>query len=376
MSAKRDYYEVLGIERSANSEEIKRAYRRLARECHPDVCDEPDAEARFKELNEAYQVLSDPQKRASYDRFGHAGSGQSGFGFDMGFRDPFDIFEEVFGDLGGFGFRTARKRGPRRGTNLRYDLRLTFEEAIFGCEKEIEVTRLEACPECSGTGAEPGTTPVRCNECNGTGQVRRVQHSLLGSFVNVATCPVCEGTGETVPIPCTHCEGKRRVHVTRTLTVKVPAGVDDGTQIRLSREGEPGERGGPAGNLLVVLEVEEHPYFRRRGNDLIVELGISVAQAALGAQIRVPTLEGEEKFEIPSGTQTGTIFRMRNRGVPHLRRNGRGDLLILTRVEIPSNLTAEQRELFEKLAATLDGESVVEFREPTFLDRLLEALGL
>jgi len=375
MSAKRDYYDVLGVDRSATQEEIKRAYRRLARQYHPDVSDAPDAEARFKEINEAYQVLSDPERRATYDRFGHMGPGGVGVGFDFGFRDPFEIFEEVFGDLG-FGFRTPRRRGPRRGADLRYDLRLSFEEAVFGCKKEIEITRLEVCPECRGSGAEPGTTPVRCSECNGTGQVRRVQRSIFGSFINVSTCPVCRGEGETIPIPCRRCDGTGLVHVTRLLEVTIPPGVDTGTQVRLAGEGQPGERGGPPGNLYVVLEVEPHPYFRRQGDDILVELGINVAQAALGAQVTVPTLEGEEQIEIPPGTQTGSILRLRGRGVPHLRRNGRGDLLILVRVEVPTRLTREQRELFQRLAATLGDESVVEVREPTFLDRLREALGL
>lgn len=373
MSAKRDYYEILGVDRSATPEEIKRAYRQLAREYHPDVSNSPDAEDRFKEINEAYQVLSDPEKRAAYDHFGHIGPGSPGF--DFGFRDPFEIFEEVFGDLG-FGFRTAQRRGPRRGTNLRYDLRLTFEEAVFGCQKEIEITRLDICPVCKGSGAEPGTNPVRCSECKGTGQVRRVQHSILGSFVNVSTCPVCGGTGETIPIPCKRCKGTGRAHVTRRLTVNIPAGVDTGTQIRLAGEGEPGERGGPAGNLYVVLEIEPHPYFRRQGDDLIVELGINVAQAALGARVAVPTLEGEEQVEIPPGTQSGTVLRLRKRGVPHLQRNGRGDLLVLVQVEVPTQLTHQQRELFQRLAATMPGETVVEVRAPTFLERLREALGL
>lgn len=373
MEKKRDYYEILGVSRTATQEEIKRAYRQLARKYHPDVSTEPDAEARFKEINEAYQVLSDPEKRAAYDRYGHAGP--PGVGFDFGFRDPFEIFEEVFGDLG-FGFRTSRRRGPRRGADLRYDLRLRFEEAVFGCQKEIEIARWESCPNCRGSGAEPGTTPVRCHECNGTGQVRQVQHSLFGAFVNVMTCPVCGGAGEVVRTPCRQCQGTGRVHVLRRLTVNIPAGVDTGTQIRLAGEGEPGERGGPPGNLYIVLEVEPHPYFRRQGDDLIVELGINVAQAALGARVTVPTLEGEEQIDIPPGTQTGAIFRLRGRGVPHLRREGRGDLLILTRVEVPTKLTREQRELFQKLAATLGGESVVEIRPPTFLERLREALGL
>jgi len=373
MSAKRDYYEILGVDRSATQEEIKRAYRRLARKYHPDVSTEPDAETRFKEINEAYQVLSDPEKRVLYDRYGHTGSGVPGF--DFGFRDPFEIFEEFFGDLG-FGFRTTRRRGPRRGADLRYDLKISFEEAVFGCKKEIEVTRRDRCPHCKGSGAEPGTTPVRCRECEGTGQVRRVQRSIFGSFVNVSTCPVCQGTGEVISIPCTRCDGSGRTLVTRRIAVNIPAGVDTGTQIRLAGEGEPGERGGPPGNLYVVLEVEPHPYFRRRGDDLILELKVNVAQAALGARVTIPTLEGEEQFDLPPGTQTGAIFRLRGRGVPHLRRNGRGDLLVLVRVEVPTKLTRQQRELFEQLAATLDGEEVAKTREPTFLERLREALGL
>jgi molecular chaperone DnaJ len=377
MSSKRDYYEVLGVDRSASADDIKRAYRSLARQYHPDVCDLPDAEARFKEINEAYQVLSSPEKRRTYNQFGHAGMGRgSASGFDTGFRDPFDLFEEVFGGLGGFGFRTSRRAGPRRGGDLRYDLSITFEEAVFGCEKEIEVTRQEVCPECSGSGAEPGTNPVRCNECNGTGQVRRVQRSILGSFVNVTTCPKCEGEGETVPVPCQECEGSGRVYATNKIRVSIPAGVNNGTQIRLAGEGGPGERGGPPGNLYVYLEVKEHPYFRRQGDDLLLELNLNVAQATLGTRVSIPTLDGEEEIEINPGTQMGSILRLRGQGVPHLRRNGRGDLLILVRVEIPTDLNQEQREHFRALAESLDPDSVVEIEEPTFLERLRDALGL
>ncbi|MGD1996055.1 MAG: molecular chaperone DnaJ [Anaerolineae bacterium] len=372
MNGKRDYYDVLGVDRSASSEEIKRAYRQLARRWHPDVCDEPEAEARFKEINEAYQILSDSEKRATYDRFGRVKPGDFGFGF----RDPFEVFEEFFGDLGGFGFGTSRRRGPRRGHDLRYDLRLTFEEAVFGCEKEIEVTRLEVCSECDGSGAEPGTTPVRCGECKGTGQVRQVQRSIFGSFVNVAVCPACRGEGETIPIACRRCDGKGRVHATASLTVTIPAGVDGGMKVRLAGEGEPGERGGPPGDLYVVLEVEPHPFFRRRKDDLLLGLGINIAQAGLGARVTIPTLEGEEEIEIPSGTQTGTILRLRKRGVPRLRHNGRGDLLVLVQVQVPEKLTHEQRALLEELAETLDDELVVETREPTFLERLRDTLGL
>jgi molecular chaperone DnaJ len=374
MSGRRDYYEVLGVGRSASQEEIKKAYRGLARQYHPDVSDAPDAEARFKEINEAYEVLSDSEKRATYDRFGHAGLGGASFGFDFGgFRDPFDIFEEVFG--GRFGFRTSTRRGPRRGADLRYDLQLTFEEAVFGSEKEIEVTRYEACPECKGSGAEPGTSPVRCSECNGTGQVRRVQRSILGSFVSVTTCPGCQGEGQTVPIPCSQCGGEKRVYNTRRLSVTVPPGVDHGNQIRLAGEGEMGERGGPPGNLYVVLDVEPHPVFQRRGDDILVELQVNVAQAALGAEVKVPTLEGEEAIAIPAGAQSGKVLRLRSKGVPHLRRNGRGDQLVVVRVAVPTKLSREQKRLFQELGKTLDPETVWQEKR-SFVDELRELLGL
>jgi molecular chaperone DnaJ len=374
MSAKRDYYDVLGVQREATQEDIKKAYRRLARQYHPDVSSEQDAEARFKEINEAYEVLSDTEKRSTYDRYGHAGPGMGGFGFESGFRDPFDIFEEVFG--GGFGFRTTTaRRGPRRGADLRYELRLTFEEAVFGAEKELEVTRHEVCPRCNGSGAEPGTTPVRCTECGGTGQVRRVQRSILGSFVSVTTCPVCQGEGETIPIPCTRCNGQKRVYVTRKRSVTIPPGVDDGTQIRVTGEGEMGTQGGPPGNLYVVLEVEPHPIFQRRGDDILVELSVNVAQAALGAEVKVPTLEGEETLTIPTGTQSGAVLRLREKGVPHLKRNGRGDELVMMRVAVPTKLTREQKNLMKQLGETLEPETVWHEKQSWF-DELRQLFGL
>lgn len=373
MASKRDYYEVLGVSRSASAQEVKKAYRRLARQYHPDVNDDPDAETRFKEINEAYQVLSDAEKRSAYDRFGHAGLRNGRVGFDFGgFRDPFDIFAEVFG--GGFGVRSTR-RGPRRGSDLRYDLQLSFEEAVFGCEKEIEVTRYEVCPECKGTRAKPGTSTERCPECNGTGQVRRVQRSILGSFVSVTTCPTCNGEGATIPEPCPRCGGDGRVYVSRKLSVTVPPGVDTGTQIRLTGEGEIGRRGGPSGNLYVVLHVEPHPTFQRRGDDILVEMQVNVAQAALGAEVKVPTLEGEETISVPAGTQSGAILRLRNQGVPHLQRNGRGDQLVLIRVAVPDQLSAEQKRLFKELGETLDPETVWQEKRGLF-DELREMLGL
>ncbi len=367
-TTKRDYYETLGVSRNATQDEIKKAYRRLARQYHPDVNKEPGAEARFKEINEAYEVLSDAEKRRAYDRFGHAGVTGTPGGMDFtGFGGFADIFEEFFGT--GFGTRAAQRRAPRRGADLRYDMTITFEEAVFGYQKEFEIQRTEACDRCRGSGAEPGTTPLRCKTCNGTGEVRRVQQSILGSFVNVSTCPTCNGEGETIAIPCTQCRGSGHVRVPRKLSVDIPAGVDDGTQIRLAGEGEPGLYGGPRGNLYIVLQVKPHEFFRRKGDDIILELGINIAQAALGDEITIPTLDGEETIAIAAGTQSGEIIRLRNKGVPHLRRNGRGDQFVVLNVKTPTNLTPEQRRLMVEFSKTL-GREVTPQREKSFLDKL------
>jgi molecular chaperone DnaJ len=366
-TTKRDYYEVLGVGRQASGEDIKKAYRKLARQYHPDVNKDNGAEARFKEINEAYEVLSDDRKRAAYDRFGHAGA-EGGFSTDFGGFGGFsEIFEEFFGGFGGP--RGAARRGPRRGADLRYDLIIEFSEAAFGVEKEIEVARRESCPRCSGSGAEPGTTPVRCATCNGSGEVRRMQQSILGSFVNVATCPTCRGEGETIPIACLECRGSKYVRAGRALTVKIPPGVDAGTQIRLAGEGEPGEYGGPHGNLYVVLDVKPHPYFRRRDDDVVVEVAINVAQAALGDRVTIPTLDGEEALDVPVGTQPGKVFRLRGKGIPHLRRGGRGDQLVVIQVSIPTSLTAEQKRLLNDLSKTL-GREVIAQNDKGFLDKL------
>jgi molecular chaperone DnaJ len=370
MRTKRDYYDVLGVGRSASQDEIKKAYRGLARQYHPDVNKSPDAEGKFKEINEAYEVLSDQEKRATYDRFGHAGvQGRWGDFGDFGFG--FGGFSDIFGDLFGFGPRTRARRAPRRGTDLRYDLSLSFEEAVFGCEKELEIPRYETCPRCRGSGAEPGTNPIRCPQCNGTGEVRRTQQSILGSFINVTTCPRCGGEGEIVNTPCSECRGQKRVRVTRTISVKVPAGVDNGTQIRLAGEGEPGMYGGPQGNLYVVLSVKPHRYFRRQDNNVILELAINVAQAALGDQVMVPTLDGDEILVIPAGTQTGKVFRLRGKGVPYLRRNGRGDQLVIVQVAIPTDLSDEQKELFKDLGKTL-GKEVIPQEEKGLLEKIMD----
>jgi molecular chaperone DnaJ len=372
---KRDYYDVLGVAKGAHADEIKKAYRKLARQYHPDVNKSHDAETKFKELNEAYEVLSDDNKRAAYDRFGHAAvdgsgtSGAGGFSGDFtGFGGLGDIFEEFFG-FGGQRASSASRRTPRRGADLRYDMTISFEEASFGLERDIDVARYEVCSRCGGKGAEPGTTPVRCGTCNGSGEVRRVQQSILGSFVNVTTCPTCRGEGETISMPCSQCRGNRKVRATRRLTVKVPPGVDTGTQIRLANEGELGEFGGPAGNLYVVLNVKPHPIFRRREDDVVMEVQLNIAQAALGDEIVVPTLDGDEKISIPGGTQTGHVITIKGKGIPHLRRQGRGDQLVVVQVTIPKNLSGEQRRLFGELAKTL-GKEVIPQNEKGFLDKL------
>lgn len=372
MATKRDYYDILEVDRGASKDELKRAYRRMARKFHPDVNSNAGADEQFKEINEAYEVLSNDQTRAAYDRFGHAGvqGAGSGFGDFSGFGGVADIFEEFFGGFSG----RSRRTGPRRGADLRYDLTISFDEAVFGVEKQIELKRPEICPHCLGIGAEPGTDPVRCANCGGTGEVRRMRQSFLGSFVNVAACPVCNGSGETIPNPCTVCNGRKQVQQTRTLTVKVPPGVDSETQIRLSNEGSPGVDGGPPGNLYVILHVQKHDFFQRRGDDVLLELEINIAQAALGDEVTIPTVDGDEQLIIPAGTQSGSVFRIRGRGVPHLRRSGRGDQLVITHVSVPKNLSGEQKALLQELARTLGGE-VIPQREKSILGQLRNALG-
>lgn len=376
--AKRDYYEVLGVGRSATADELKKAFRSLARKFHPDVNKEKDAETRFKEINEAYEVLSDDQKRAAYDRYGHAGPagfspGGPGPGAEGFPGDINDIFNEFFGGFARAG--SQQRRGPRRGADLRYDLRIEFLEAVFGGEKEIEIVRNEDCSRCSGSGAEPGTTPIRCKTCNGTGEVRRIQQSILGQFVNVSTCSTCNGTGEVITTPCKECGGHKQVRKSTRRVVVIPPGVDTGTQIRLNGEGEPGFNGGPAGNLYVVISVLPHKFFRRKDEDIIIELPINVAQAALGDEIRVPTVDGDEALQIPAGTQSGQVFRIKGKGVPHLRRSTRGDELVLVTVNVPQSLSAEQRRLFQELAKTL-GKEVVPQQEKGFFDKLKDAFGV
>ena len=380
---KRDYYEVLEVSRTVTKDELKKQYRRLARQYHPDVNPDPAASDRFKEISEAYEVLSDDDKRAAYDRFGHAGVGNGGFGggYEQGFGGFADIFEEFFGTFSGAGAGRGRRRhGPRRGADLRYDLTITFEEAIFGAEREIEYRRPETCATCGGNGAEPGSRPIACTTCNGTGEVRRVQQSILGQFVNVATCNTCGGTGELIPHVCHECNGRKLVERTVTKKVKIPPGVDSETQIRLTGEGGAGLDGGPAGNLFVVLNVAPHDYFQRRGDDILLVLQINVAQAALGDEIVVPTVDGETTLTVPAGTQSGKEFRLRGLGVPKLDRTGRGanvgrgDQLVILQVAIPKHLSAEQRQLFQDLSRTL-GTEVVPQKDKGILGTLKDALG-
>jgi molecular chaperone DnaJ len=364
-ATKRDYYEVLGVEREATPEEIKKSYRKLAVKFHPDKNPgDKTAEDKFKELGEAYEVLSDPQKRGAYDRYGHqafqpGGMGGGGFGGGRGMHDPFEVFREVFGGQGGifdgifgegFGREGSERGGRGRGSDLRYDMRISFLEAARGVEKEIEISKLQACASCSGSGAEPGSKVTTCPTCGGHGQV-----AVTRGFFNIAqTCPKCRGTGQVIQKPCHTCHGEGRVEKTATIKIRVPAGVEDGTRLRSSGQGESGVRGGPAGDLYVVLHVEPHDMFQRDGTDLFCNVPISFAKAALGGEVKVPTLEGSALLRIPPGTPSSKVFRLRGKGLPDVHGRGVGDLHAKVYVEVPGRLTADQRAKLEAFAESCD----------------------
>ncbi len=370
---KRDYYEVLGVDRTATADEIRQAYRRLARQHHPDVTgDEPGSEARFKEINEAYEVLRDPQKRAVYDRYGHAGlEGQAVGPAGYPFADLGDIFDQIFG----FGTRPRSRSRPvvERGQDRRIRLRLELAEAAFGVTRTIEVARLERCESCGGTGAEPGTGSVVCRMCQGQGEIRRTQQVLFGTFVSTQTCPQCQGQGQVIGSPCGSCHGDGRTQKRRRLEVDIPAGIEDGMQIRLSGEGDVGPRGGPSGDLFVVVEVAPHAVLERQGIDLHVVVRINPAEAALGTHIEVPTLDGTARLTIPPGTQSGDSVTVEGKGVRELGSARRGNLVATIEVVIPTRLGREERQLFEQLRQALPKGQVVD-RRSTW-ERVRERLG-
>ncbi len=367
----RDYYEVLGVPRNASEQEVKSAYRKLALKHHPDRNPgDKQAEERFKEAAEAYGVLGDPDKRRRYDTYGHAGvSGAGGGGFDP---TIFADFSDILGDFFGFGdVFGSRRRGPRRGQDLRYNLELPFEEAAFGTETQIKIPRTESCSTCHGSGAAPGTRPVTCPTCRGAGQVTFQQ----GFFSVARTCSHCRGSGRIVEEPCKACGGNGQLAVERTLQLKIPAGVDTGSQLRISGEGEAGAQGGPPGDLYVVVRVREHALFKRDGTSLFCEVPVSVPQAVLGSTLEVPTLDaGTTKVHLPEGTQSGTVLRVRGQGVPHLGGRGRGDQPVRVRVVVPKHLSSEQRRLFEQLAKTLPTPDLHD-KDKSLLERMKDLLG-
>ena len=370
-----DFYETLGVPRSASDDDIRRAYRQAAKVSHPDLHGgDVEVEARFKEINEAYEVLRDPQKRAAYDRYGHAAFNG---GRGAASADPFDvasIFEQFFGGSMGTRPRPGGGPAPEPGADLKTRLRLGFEEAVFGGSRQVEIARRELCEACSGSGAAEGSHLTRCGSCSGTGQVRHVTQSVFGSFVNVQPCRACGGRGEVVEERCVHCEGSGRVRRARVLDIDLPAGLDDGNQIRLSGEGDHGRFGGPPGDLFLAIEVEPHAAFVRDGNDLHLGLRLNAAEAALGTQVVVPILGGEQKVKIPAGTQTGDTLTLPGQGVPFLKRNGRGDLVLDLVVSTPERLGADARRLYEGLLDVLPAAEVVQ-RERGFWQRVKEKLG-
>lgn len=376
---KRDYYEVLGVSKTATDDEIKKAYRKAAKQNHPDLHPgDKAAEARFKEIGEAYEVLSDADKRARYDQYGFAGvdpnfAADGGFGGFGGGFGGFDVdLGSIFSDFfGGGGGSSARRNGPRKGENVRAAVTLTFEEAAFGCEKEVSASRVEECSKCNGTGSADGSAPETCSNCGGSGVTRTVRQTPFGAMQQQTTCPKCSGTGKTVKNPCPTCRGKAKVRKNKKITVKVPAGVDNGQAVRVAGEGSVGSGGGPKGDLLVEVNVLSHPLFEREGSDVICEMPITFTQAALGCDLEVPTLDGKVRYNIPEGTQTGTTFRLRDKGIPVVGyKNRRGDQYVTVVVETPKNLSKEQKDLLKKFGDASGEESNP--KRKSFFDKVKE----
>ena len=374
---KRDYYEVLGVSKGASEDELKKAYRKLAKKYHPDMNPgDKTAEAKFKEVNEAYEVLSDKEKRAKYDQFGHAGvdpnfgAGGGYGGFDMGDIDLGDIFGSFFGGgFGGFGGGSSqRANAPQKGESLRANLTLSFEEAAFGCEKEIELNRTEPCDDCQGSGCQPGTTAETCPDCRGTGVIR-IQRGAGGfAFSSTAPCSRCRGTGKIIHSPCKSCGGTGSVRKKKRISVTIPAGIDDGQAVSLRGQGNAGKNGGPAGDLIVGVRIKPHPHFQREGTTVLYEQPVSFYQAAMGAELEIPTIDGKVKWTLPAGTQPGTTFRLRGKGIPELRGRGRGDQYVTVKVQVPTNLTTEQRDALRAFGETM-GETTGERPIKTFFDK-------
>lgn len=370
---KRDYYEVLGVPKTASDDQLKKAYRVLAKKYHPDLNPgNQEAEAKFKEANEAYEVLSDKAKRAKYDQFGFAGVdpnfGAGGGGFaGADFGDLGDLFGSFFGGgFGGFGGQNQPRTGPQRGGNVRVSVFLTMEEAAFGCDKQIPVSRLEPCETCSGTGSEPGTTAEVCSNCKGTGTIHTQQRTMFGTMSSTTVCPNCRGTGKIIHKPCKTCNGSGSVRKQKTIKVSIPAGIDDGQAISLHGQGDRGKNGGPAGDLIVGVNIRPHAFLRRDGATIYLEHPITFLQAALGAEVEIPTLDGKVKYTIPDGTQTGTTFRLKGKGVPILNSKARGDQLVTVRVQVPRNLSGAQKEALRKFGESMGELSVEEEKSGLF----------
>ncbi|MFW5873265.1 MAG: molecular chaperone DnaJ [Halanaerobiaceae bacterium] len=377
MASQKDYYEILGVDKDADQKEIKKAYRKLAKKYHPDRNpDDPEASEKFKEISEAYGILSDEDKRARYDQYGHAGIGEDDFNYEDFARGGFGGLEDLFemfmgGGFSGMGQRTQNR--PTRGRDLEYRMEISFEDAAFGTEKTIRIPRQETCQTCNGSGAKPGSNPRTCPKCDGSGQIRVNQRTPFGNMAQIKTCDRCQGKGEIIDEPCPDCNGEGRVTRRRDIKVEIPAGISSGQRIRLSGKGGAGKRGGPSGDLFVRVDVKPHDLFERKGDDVYYELPINFVQAALGDEIKVPTLEGEVKLKIPEGTQPGDSLRLKNKGINHLRSSGRGDQYIKIKVVIPKSLSSEQKELLQKFAKISGDEINPESKG--FFSRVKDAFG-